>query len=83
MLLVFPVWVSRVKCLCNVCVCGIVSFYVFIKNMFAVFNCTMLKSTFTIELSNAHVHLSGREDEIVWAYNNVGGQYSAKLGYQT
>jgi hypothetical protein len=46
-LLVFPVWVSRVKYLCNVCVCHCI-FFVFIKNLFAVINCTRLKSTFGI-----------------------------------
>jgi hypothetical protein len=48
-LLVFSVWVSRVKYLCNVCVCVcVVSFLFFIKNPFAVINCTRLKSTFGI-----------------------------------
>jgi hypothetical protein len=47
MLLLFPVWVSRVKCLCNGCVPHYI-FSVFIKNPFAMIYCTRLKYTFGI-----------------------------------
>jgi hypothetical protein len=45
-LLVFPVWISKVKSLGNVCV-PLYLFY-FIKNLFIVINCTRLKYTFGI-----------------------------------
>jgi hypothetical protein len=45
-LLVFPVWVSRVKYLCIVCVCAChCVFFVFIKNLFVVIYCTRLEYT--------------------------------------
>jgi hypothetical protein len=47
-LLVFPIWVSKVKYLCNVCVFHSI-FSVFIENMFVVNNCTRLKYTFGIK----------------------------------
>jgi hypothetical protein len=47
-LLVFSIWVSKVKSLCNVCVHHC-TFSIFIKNLFTVINCTRLKSTFGIK----------------------------------
>jgi hypothetical protein len=50
MLLVFSVWGSRVKSLCNLCTCVChCMFSVFIKNLFALIYYTRLKSTFGIK----------------------------------
>jgi hypothetical protein len=35
------------------------------------------------ELRKAHIHLKDAPDELKWAMNLVGGEYTVKLGYQS
>jgi hypothetical protein len=38
-------------------------------------------NNFIFELNKEHIRIREGEDELVWVYNAIGGQYMTKLGY--